>query len=194
MTPETSRSRLARCPVTLLWIWLTASFSTVSALGAETELESLLSSEVYSAAGIGKLNPAERQALLEYLQSCLVGGELTPVETATAVAPSTADFGLPEPKAEPRETAELHARVLEPFNGWSGKTLFRLDNGQLWKQRAAGKYNFRGEDTRVVISKNGFGFYELRLLAADRRWVYGGLSRACTRSRGLASIGDWARR
>lgn len=79
------------------------------------------------------------------------------------------NFGLPEPRVEkPEDRFQLHATVKEPFRGWSGKTLFYLDNGQVWKQRTSGRHTYTGDDNRVVISQNRFGFFELRLLSADR--------------------------
>lgn len=85
--------------------------------------------------------------------------------------PATEDknFGFPEPPPEPEESArQLHARIVSPFRGWSGKTVFQLDNGQVWRQRSSGRHTYTGEDTRVVISKNSWGFYEMRLLDTNR--------------------------
>lgn len=95
-----------------------------------------------------------------------------PVATISRPADSAAiekNFGLPEPREEdPEERFKLHATVKEPFKGWSGKTVFYLDNGQVWRQRVSGRYTYMGEDNRVVISKNRLGFYEMRLVDADR--------------------------
>lgn len=86
-----------------------------------------------------------------------------------SAATEEANFGLPEPRVEnPEERFQLHATVKEPFRGWSGKTLFYLDNGQVWKQRTSGRHTYTGDDNRVVISQNRFGFFEMRLLAVDR--------------------------
>ena len=94
-------------------------------------------------------------------------------DATTGAQPSKAAddkyFGLPRPPVDPEEDrAELHASVLPPFRGWKGKTVFKLDNGQVWKQRSSGRHTYTGDDTRVVISQNSMGFYEMRLLAADR--------------------------
>ena len=35
-------------------------------------------------------------------------------------------------------------------------------------QRSSGRHTYTGDDNRVVISKNAMGFYEMRLLDADR--------------------------
>ena len=79
------------------------------------------------------------------------------------------NFGFPEPPVDSLEDRDaLHARILPPFRGWSGKTVFKLDNGQVWKQRTSSRHTYTGDDTRVVIRKNSWGFYEMRMLAADR--------------------------
>jgi len=92
--------------------------------------------------------------------------------TTTAQPTKAADdnyFGFPKPPVDSEENRpELHAKVLPPFRGWSGKTVFKLDNGQVWKQRSSGRHTYTGDDTRIVISQNRMGFYEMRLLAADR--------------------------
>jgi hypothetical protein len=79
------------------------------------------------------------------------------------------NFGFPEPPVDsPEDSDALHAKVLPPFRGWSGKTVFKLDNGQVWRQRVSGRHTYTGDDTRVIISKNRLGLYEMRLLDVDR--------------------------
>lgn len=161
------------------------------------DLKSLMSEQEYRAAGLDKLSDAERRALYLWIQQQRGEAAVTVAPTpaaptpaaeppATAPQPTPApqpgkaeaeaaeqvamekNFGLEEPVVKPKELEELHARVVGKFRGWDGGTRFTLDNGQVWKQRGAGRYHYRGEDTRVVISKNAFGFYELRLVDADR--------------------------
>ena len=146
-------------------------------------IHELMSQEEYEAAGLNKLTEEERRVLNRWLREHFrqlpePARETPPVaETRTASdtrpdaeAPevnANESFGLPA-KEQPVEAQELTARVLPPFRGWSGKTVFRLDNGQKWRQRVSGRFTYTGDDTRVVISKNGWGFYEMRLLVADR--------------------------
>ena len=93
----------------------------------------------------------------------------TSASTPSTNAADDKYFGLPAPPLEPEEDrAELHASVLPPFRGWNGKTVFKLDNGQVWKQRSSGRHTYTGTDTRVVISQNRMGFFEMRLLSVDR--------------------------
>ena len=54
------------------------------------------------------------------------------------------------------------------FNGWSGDTLFRLENGQVWKQRLPGQWHYRAHAPEVELRKNLMGYWMLRVLAADR--------------------------
>ena len=154
-------------------------------------LESLMTPEQFEAAGLHKLSEDERRALYEWLQTrsgeSPSPGAMAPAAAATATAtasaapsqPATAvdstaqqdmeNFGFPEPAPDELEgREEVRATVLPPFKGWDGKTVFRLDNGQVWQQRRSGRYTYRGEDSSVVITKNSFGFYDMRLLEADR--------------------------
>ena len=93
----------------------------------------------------------------------------TPVPAAASVQEVEENFGRPEPReSSPEEAFKLYATVKQPFRGWNGKTVFYLDNGQIWKQRSHGRYTYMGDDSRVVISKNKMGFFEMRLIEADR--------------------------
>jgi hypothetical protein len=155
------------------------------------DLEQLMTPEQYRAAGLEKLSNAERQALYQWLRTYTEKQPLNappapaaPIATVASQpavgsvgqqnpAPVPAslanNFGFPEPLPDTSsESSKLNAKVLGNFRGWSGKTLFTLDNGQVWKQRSAGRYTYLGNDTRVMISRNHLGLYELRLIAADR--------------------------
>ena len=89
-------------------------------------------------------------------------------ERQAASAALEKNFGLPDPVDEAEAAYQLRATVQEPFRGWSGKTVFYLDNGQIWKQRTPGRHTYTGDDNQVVISENRMGFYEMRLIAVDR--------------------------
>ncbi len=155
----------------------------------EEGIGALMSAEQYRAAGLDKLSDTERDSLYRWLQNyagddaapqpkAIPAATVPPVPAtppppsnesqAIATAPEK-NFGFPDPPGDPEEPAnQLHARVLEPFRGWDGKTLFYLDNGQVWRQRTNGRHTYSGDDNRVVISENRFGFYEMRLIAVDR--------------------------
>ena len=56
---------------------------------------------------------------------------------------------------------ELEANVLPTFRGWTGRTVFELDNGQVWRQRQAGTMTYSGSDATVTITRNWLGKYVL---------------------------------
>ncbi len=140
------------------WI-LTAGLLVVAATTAAGEdfpgIEKLMSAEEYRAAGLDKLSPAERAALNQWLIT------YTAVEAPAMLRES-------ETVKEVEQAHEIEANINQPFEGWSGETLFYLDNGQVWRQRLRGRHVYRGDDTRVVIKKNAFGFYRMTHLATGK--------------------------
>ncbi|MFK8015294.1 MAG: hypothetical protein AB8G17_07620 [Gammaproteobacteria bacterium] len=90
-----------------------------------------------------------------------------PVSTAppqpTPAAGTTtqpADFGFEEKRM--RESSDnLTARYDGEFSGWSGQTLFKLDNGQVWRQAQNGRVSYRRSRPLITIKKGAFGSYRL---------------------------------
>ena len=73
-----------------------------------------------------------------------------------------------EEKKQAEKSFEMAAKVIPAFTGWSGKTVFRLDNGQTWQQRQAGTLRYSEGDSNVVITRNFFGRYVLTHTATGR--------------------------
>lgn len=183
--------RLKRKPLGVLCT-LALLYPLNTAAEQNPSLESMMTSEEYRAAGLDKLTEAERKALLEWINSRdASSGSAT--ATATTVAPAGGsanggktdtvaeqemaveqardedNFGFPEPLPDYEDKSNrLYANIMGDFRGWSGKTVFILDNGQVWRQRVSGRYTYLGDDRRVEITQNNWGFYEMKLLAADR--------------------------
>ncbi|WP_116368378.1 hypothetical protein [Parahaliea mediterranea] len=111
-------------------------------------IENLMSPQDYRAAGLHKLSPAEREALDRWLVSYTAGEAQALRHSSEAVKQAEQDI-------------RIEAKVTGDFRGWSGDTLFALDNGQLWRQRLDGRFAYNGDDTRVVIEKNFFGYFRL---------------------------------
>ena len=66
------------------------------------------------------------------------------------------------------EAKEIRSRVLGDFTGWTGKTVFRLENGQVWRQARTGRFVYRGEPNPVVTIRRGFmGSYRLSVEGAN---------------------------
>jgi hypothetical protein len=62
------------------------------------------------------------------------------------------------------EEQEILSVILPPFTGWTGKTIFKLENGQVWQQRRQGNHPYRGSNPQVKISKNIMGFFRMELV------------------------------
>jgi hypothetical protein len=118
-------------------------------------VEKLMSAEQFESAGLHKLTPAEREALDRWLVSYTA-------EEAPEMLRSN-----PEVRAA-EEAIRIEARIKQPFNGWTGDTVFYLDNGQVWRQRLKGRYFHRGDDTAVVIEKNLLGYFKMTVVSSDK--------------------------
>ncbi len=72
------------------------------------------------------------------------------------------DFGLEEQRAA--ETKLIRSRIDGTFDGWSGKTEFALENGQVWRQSGGGKLVAKEIERPEVEIKRGFmGVYYLKI-------------------------------
>lgn len=84
---------------------------------------------------------------------------------------------LPEPAVAPEERfgnaaarqsdepESMQARLAGPFKGWTRTTVFRLDNGQVWKVAGDGEAYFPGvpDNPAVTIRRNWFGAYWMKI-------------------------------
>jgi hypothetical protein len=84
-------------------------------------------------------------------------GAPDPAAFASAAA---ADFGF-DRAAPGRGPDGVQSRYDGEFTGWSGSTLFRLENGQVWKQAQAGRVTHRATRPAVTIRRGAFGNYRL---------------------------------
>jgi len=62
----------------------------------------------------------------------------------------------------------FEARLTADFTGWTGKTIFKLDNGQVWRQRSSANYRHRGSDRRVTFKKNWMGGWEMTVVSSGK--------------------------
>ncbi|RLA47320.1 MAG: hypothetical protein DRR04_03040 [Gammaproteobacteria bacterium] len=114
-------------------------------------IEALMTAQEYEAAGIGKLSAAEREALNRWLIRYTVEDSKVLLRTNEEVIKAA-------------QEQEIFAVIQRPFSGWSGDTIFTLDNGQVWQQRRRGNYHHIGSSTDIRITKNLMGFYRMELL------------------------------
>lgn len=136
---------------TLIPILFVLLYALLPAAGQEApEVKSLMTPEDFEAAGLDKLSEAERAHLSAWLTRYRAGAVEGPRPKTT------------REEREKEQEIEITAQVIPAFQGWTGKTVFRLDNGQVWQQRQEGKLRYSGSDSTVVISSNVLGGYVLR--------------------------------
>jgi hypothetical protein len=155
---------------------------------APASVRSLLTPEEFHRAGLDKLTKDE----LEFLSACLArvrapaasGNQAIPAspaepkrENSLSAPPSAPVKSLPQGEAAFGAEEQLHAavevmqavpsairsRVTGPFEGWSGHTEFRLDNGQVWRQVEHGVFSVSLTNPVVVIEKGVLGAFYLHV-------------------------------
>jgi len=103
----------------------------------------------YEAAGLQKLEPAERAKLDEFIRNYVsVSNE--------RVATEAVDKAVKEKRVTPEV---IQSRIVGPFNGYNGRTIFTLENGQRWRQsQRDSAYYPKIDSPPVVIVKAGMGY------------------------------------
>lgn len=113
----------------------------------------LMSPEEFRAAGLERLTPEELEALDRWLVRF----------TAQDPDPLQRDS---EAVGQAQHDIVVRANIIGDFSGWSGETVFELNNGQVWRQRHKDNFNYTGADRAVEIRKNLLGFYKMTHLAS----------------------------
>ena len=103
----------------------------------------------YEAAGLSKLEPAERAKLDEFIRSYVSVSN----EKASTAA-------VEQAVKDKRVTPEvIESRIVGPFTGYTGRTVFTLENGQRWAQsQRDSRYIPKIDSPPVVIVKAGMGY------------------------------------
>ena len=163
--------------------------------GAFSAIEREMSAEERRATGIDSLSTYELDALNQWLierfdqvQETVSAEVREEVREEVLVKVREADTAEREAEIERRVAIKVEAAkqeiaeappqsaVGEPFeamikgrfSGWSGNTVFALDNGQVWKQRAGNVYRHKGGDYRVRLERNWFGGWEMTMVTSGK--------------------------
>ena len=160
---------------------LAASFSLVVLFGctaapasappSQSALRQILSPEEFTAAGLDKLTPEELDrlaaALIQHNQLPAAGKQAGRPAEAPATA---ADFGAEQViRQHPPGTGnELRAHIDGSVQDITGRTLFLLDNGQIWQQRIPDQFHLVRKlvNPEVVITRGLVG-YKMTITGAN---------------------------
>lgn len=110
--------------LTLLLGLLAFGLAPLAGAQSFSTLEERMSVSQFRAAGLDKLTPEELAELNAWLQQNVAGSTAAYGGQPASGGPAMADTG----------DGPVHSRILGEFRGWEGKTIFRLENGQVWQQ------------------------------------------------------------
>ena len=139
-----------------------------ASMAADVSFWQQLAPEERRAAGVDQLTPAQ-QAVLDQLAGRFVREGARQVREEVKRELKTeqkvheeAKLGLP---AEYKD-ATIRGRILGKFNGWSGATVFQLNNGQTWVQTdgSANLWIPTVENPEVEIRSSKIGGWKLYLV------------------------------
>eukprot|EP00494_Astrolonche_serrata_P017904 UN18094 len=125
---------LSSAAVFTIWVLFCTALASASRADETSTfpgVQRLMSDQEYSDSGLDKLSPEEIRALNQWLIRYTAGEAQVLVTTNEEV--KEADRSL-----------EILSSIVSPFKGWSGDTVFRLENGQVWQQRRRGNYFYDG--------------------------------------------------
>lgn len=134
-----------------------------SALSQESfsSVEERMTGKEFTAAGLDKLTDEELAALNRWLRAHSVATLDTPVargSVASATGPDAlADRRGFEGAETNKETSKetIVSPLIGEFTGWDGDTVFKLENGMVWKQNEKDRYFVRTRVNPVVTIKSG---------------------------------------
>ncbi len=135
--------------------------------GEFPEIKSLMTEQEFNATGVYKLSAEELEALSNWLLKYtrddvpVLVKEVPELKQAVALKRAVA--------VEPETNEPIVSRISGEFSGWSGKTIFKLENGQTWKQRLSGRYHHTMTSPEVEISKNFLGYHVMKVTETGRR-------------------------
>lgn len=148
---------------TSLCILVFASQVQRAAMAAESfsTLEERMTDKEMQETGINKLTDQELARLNEWLRrhsvATLKNAQARPASAGGEIT-DTRGFELKKNKKKDSNLGKtIHAHIVGAFSGWKGKgTLFKLDNGMVWKQAEAGTFAIREVTDPEITIKRGF--------------------------------------
>ena len=151
---NTSRSVLRYSILALCTILTLAPLLRAAREETSGSIQQVMTPEEFKAAGLNKLSPEELQKLNAWLQGYREVAEKTAEKKATARAA----------KVERTKMDLLVSRVDGTFNGLTGRTVIRLEDGTVWKQaNADDQYRSRVTDHPAAAVIHGIFGYKMQI-------------------------------
>ena len=153
-------SRLIQC---VIFSFCAVFSCTQPARAAQEEIsgsiQQMMTPEEFQAAGLNKLSPDELQKLDAWLQGYRQVAEQAAEKKATA-------------RAERTKMDLIVSRVDGSFNGLTGRTVIRLEDGTVWKQaNADDRYRPKVTDHPAAAVIHGIFGYKMRIEGTQEIYV-----------------------
>ncbi|MGD8978125.1 MAG: hypothetical protein PVG91_11015, partial [Gammaproteobacteria bacterium] len=82
----------------------------------------------------------------------------------TAPGSSSDYFGSERVEDGPgNDVDRIQSRYVGEFTGWDGKTVFELENGQVWQQVGSGRMTYKATNPMITIKRAFMGSYLLKV-------------------------------
>ena len=141
---------------TLLAVFLVLGLATLVSADNPTfpGFEKAMDPDTYQKAGLGKLTDTERATLNSFVRGYVATKQK---DAATVAAAQAVDRAVKERKVQPPDIIE--SRIVGTYRGTNLRTLFRLENGQVWKPSNSEIVSSPPvENPNVVIYRDMFGY------------------------------------
>ncbi len=140
------------------------SFIWVFAEEPKKDVRNVLSATEFQSAGLTKLSEEELIKLSGFLYGWKKESRSSNEKTKVSYLQEKS-FGNERKEVEKKEegVSEIRSTITGDFKGWSGKTVFRLDNGQVWRQTDNKTFYHRVKDPVVIIRRGVFNSFYLKV-------------------------------
>jgi hypothetical protein len=157
---KSPRHYLIHCLILSVCVSLTCLHSARAAREKMSEdIQQIMSPEEFKAAGLSKLTPDELAKLNAWLQGYRQTTEQAAEKKATARASRT-------------KLDVLVSRVDGTFNGLTGRTIIRLEDGTVWKQaNAEDRFRAKNPDHPAAVVIHGVFGYKMQLEGTQAFYV-----------------------
>jgi hypothetical protein len=158
--------------------WLMLALLLPVAIRAQENFTERLSPEERQSAGLDRLTPEQLVALNALVKRDRESGEKSLRATVRAeLREEVKQEARTEAKVEARKESEerrlaetrVLSRIVGKFSGWDGKTVFKLENGQIWRQADPDVHYVKPVDSPAVLIEKVFGGW--RLYDQEGGWV-----------------------
>lgn len=134
-----------------LAILLLAAAMPVAAQQGFSSLEEQMTGKEFEATGLEKLTDEELEALNQWIRS----RSLATLDAARKQATGEDARGFEQQQIKNMARTTITSRLVGPFTGWDGQTVFRLENGMIWEQVDKDKFYIRQVENPVVTIEPG---------------------------------------